>query len=145
MAKMGRKFSDISNWKGNMKQIGDGSRFNRVKRWRSKSGYYEIVLQKRYAGLTDKEVECRVDFAKDLIAKYLQTKKSLLVLELKKENTTVNSLDTVYYVKQGAYYIGKLSLSTRYYPNKTDLVVLFFAKRLYSPDNHNSTRYRKTH
>ncbi|AIW03552.1 hypothetical protein CPT_Moonbeam154 [Bacillus phage Moonbeam] len=78
---------------------------------KSNKGFYYIKFTKQYGGVSERDVELRNKYAKDLLSAELAVPTESIVLKQKsKPVQTLTSLDIVYYVKVGAITAGKLSI-----------------------------------
>lgn len=82
---------------------------DRTKRM-STSGYYHVAFVKTYAGLTERDLELKIDYGKDLVSQHLSVPCDMVNLRRKTEKLTVTSVDTVYYVRVGREVVGKLAI-----------------------------------
>jgi len=74
-------------------------------------GNYYIQFTKSYNGVSEKDVELKLKYAKDLLSDHLAVSTDFIVLKPKGKGTqTLTALDTVYYVKVGSITYGKVSI-----------------------------------
>lgn len=78
---------------------------------KSTKGSYYVQFTKMYQSVSEKDVELRLKYAKDLLSDHLAIPVEMIVLKPKGKGTqTLTALDTVYYVKIGSITVGKVSI-----------------------------------
>jgi len=104
--------------------------FNVVRR--STKGHYRIEFMNVYENRTNKDVELRITYGKDLVAQHIGVPIDMVTLKQKKTNgnQTLTSLDEVFYVKVGQDVAGKLSIRTQRLWKKSNLIFIFQAKKI---------------
>lgn len=119
----------ISNANGNL--YGSGSSKNNVaKQRKSHKGYYKLGFVEPYERMTERDIELRQEYAKDLIGKYTGLPKDLIQFKKKSTNQTILSLDEVFYVKTGIEPIGKVSIRVQRLFKTVSLTIIYQEKRL---------------
>lgn len=118
---------------------------NVKKEWESNKGYYRVAFTECYEGLTEREIELRQEYAKELVAMYIGTTKELVSFRKKDTSTTRVSLDEVFYVKVGNATVGKISVRVQRAFRSKDVYFVFQEKRIrdYQRTNRNKTRTNK--
>lgn len=99
---------------------------------RSNKGHYRLEFSKTYKDMTEKDIELRKTYAKDLIAGSLGCPSDMITLR-QKRNTGEQSLtarDEVFYVKVGQDTAGKLSIRTQRLWKTTLLMFVFQVKQI---------------
>ena len=128
----GHKYGSIGNIAGkNYWGTGStkGNGYNTLRK--SAKGYYYTAFVKEYAGLSDRDLELKLEYGIDLVSQYTGVPKDMLSTRKKSEKQTVTSIDTVYYIRRGQESIGKLSIrSQRRFRDKA-LVFVYLDKRVY--------------
>lgn len=119
----------MSNINGNLLGLG-GSKNNRAKQRKSHKGYYKLAFVEPYERMTERDVELRQEYAKDLIGKYTGLPKDLIQFRKKSSKQTIVSLDEVFYVKTGKEPIGKLSIRVQRLFKSVSLTIIYQEKRL---------------
>jgi len=119
----------MGNLNGNL--YGLGSYKNNVsKEWQSKKGYYKLAFVETFNKMTERDIEIRQEYAKDLIATYIGVPKSMVTFRKRSTKTTIASLDEVFYVKVGKITVGKLSIRVQRTFSQTSLNLIFQEKRI---------------
>ncbi len=139
MVSSGRKYGDISNLMGNLLGMGDGSQAYKSQ-VNSPKGYYYVEFNKKYRGVSEKDIALKEKYALELVSKHIGSHQDFIRLTPKKENLTETSLDTVYYVHRGKAIIGKISISVRRYGNLNELIFIYQKKFLRSKNTGGGTK-----
>src|SRR5699024_8398407 len=90
--------------------FGTGNNHTVKKQRQSYRGYYKLGFVEPYNGVSERDVEIRQEYAKDLISKYTGIPKNMIQFRKKSTNQTIVSLDEVFYVKTGKEILGKMSI-----------------------------------
>lgn len=114
---------------GNLDGLGH-YRNNIEKEWQSKKGHYKVAQVESFEGVTERDVELRREYAKDLIGMHTNSAADFIQLRRKESNVTLSSLHEVYYVKIGHNTVGKISISVQRVFNKINLSFIFQEKRV---------------
>lgn len=99
---------------------------------KSNKGHYRIEFTRTFENMTDKDVELRVQYGKDLVAGNLAVPVDMVKLRAKKTSgeQTLTSLDEVFYVKVGNVNYGKLSIRTQRLRKNALLIFVFQIKKI---------------
>ena len=93
---------------------------------KSTKGHYRVEFSKVFEDMTEKDIELRHTYGKDLVAASLGVPVDMIFLKKRKAPTqTLTSLDEVFYVKVGQDTAGKLSIRTQRL-RKTNLLMFVF-------------------
>lgn len=97
---------------------------------KSTKGHYRVTFTKTYQDMTDKDVELRHTYGKDLVASSLGVPADMVILRAKKKipSQTLTSMDEVFYIKVGSITAGKLSIRTQRLRKTTMLMFIFQQK-----------------
>lgn len=112
---------------------------------KSLKGHYRIAFTQVYEGMTEKDIELRQTYAKDLVAGYVGVPIDMIHLRPKKKTgeQTLTALDEVYYVKVGQDNYGKLSIRTQRLWKGSNLIFVFQEKKnAYKPPQKSFSRNR---
>lgn len=132
MSKKGASFGSWANSVGkNYTGLGSGQSGSNQKK-KSTKGYYHVAFVKEYKGLTERDLELKLDYGKDLVHHYTGVPYDMLSLRKKTERQTLSSVDSVFYVKTGKEVIGKLSIRVQRRFNDLALVFVYMEKN-YAP------------
>jgi hypothetical protein len=98
---------------------------------KSTKGHYRVEFTHVYEKMTDKDVELRKTYGRDLVAGSVGVPIDMVTLKPKKESgdQTLTSLDEVFYVKVGQDNYGKLSIRTQRLWKSSNLIFVFQAKK----------------
>lgn len=91
-------------------------------------GYYTLSFTTKISKASKKDVDLSQDYGLYLVGKFHKIYPILIYLEEKTVNTTISSVDTIYYVKFGDLYLGKLSISLQQYPKYTNILFVYKSK-----------------
>lgn len=97
-------------------------------RKKSKKGFYQVAFTKEYKGLSSRDIELKNEYGKDLVSKYTGCPKEVLHLQRKSEKTGLTAIDTVYYIKEGKYTIGKLAIREQQTFRDLGLIFIYLTK-----------------
>lgn len=98
---------------------------------KSTKGHYRVEFSRVFEDMTDKDVQLRLTYGKDLVAGNLGVPVDMLTLRKRKAPTqTLTSTDEVFYVKVGADTAGKLSIRTQRLRKTTLLMFVFQVKKV---------------
>lgn len=99
---------------------------------KSTSGHYRIEFSKMFEHMTDKDVELRVTYGKDLVAQSVGVPVDMVTLKMKRQGVTqtLTSLDEVFYVKIGQDTAGKLSIRTLRLRKNSMLIFIFQVRKV---------------
>ena len=97
----------------------------------STKGTYRVEFTKMYEGVSEKDIELRKTYGKDLISLNVGVPADMITLRTKKDNSnqTVTALDEVFYVKVGKDNYGKLSIRTQRLRRSNLLIFVFQVKK----------------
>jgi len=96
---------------------------------KSNKGHYHIRFTKVYQGVSERDIELRNKYAKDLIAAELAVPTESIVLKQRsKPKQTLTSLDCVYYVKIGSITAGKMSIRVQRLWKSINLMFIYQEK-----------------
>lgn len=116
--------------KGNLGAFGRGKN-TYPDRWKNHKGHYRLAFVENYTKLSPRDIELKLDYAKDLISNYVGTPEDMIKLQLKDRTQKLANMDEVYYVKVGTYTIGKLSIRvTQVLDRPADMSVVYREKRV---------------
>lgn len=98
---------------------------------KSTRGHYRVAFMNTYENMTEKDVELRVTYGKELVAKHVGVPTDMVTLRPKKSSgsQTITSLDEVFYVKIGQDTAGKLSIRTQRLWKSVTLLFVFQEKK----------------
>lgn len=98
---------------------------------KSNKGHYRIEFTKTFENMTDKDVELRFTYGKDLVAGNVGVPADMIKLRAKKTSgeQTLTALDEVFYVKVGNVNYGKLSIRTQRLRKNALLIFVFQIKK----------------
>lgn len=92
---------------------------------KSKKGFYHVELSKMYDNMTDLDIELKMSYTQDLLSKYLRIPEDMLTLHKKKSTISSTGIDEVYYVQQGVFVLGKVSVGVKYLGSNTRLIIVY--------------------
>lgn len=119
----------MGNLDGNLYGLG-GYKNNTQKEWESRKGYYRLAFVESFNKMTDRDIDIRQEYAKDLIATYARVPKDMVVFRKKSSKTSLVSLDEVFYVKLGKSTVGKISIRVQRTFKEATLSFIFQEKRI---------------
>lgn len=98
---------------------------------KSTKGHYRVEFTKTYENMTDKDIQLRLTYGKDLVAGNLGVPVDMIKLRAKKNSgeLTLTAHDEVYYVKVGNVNYGKLSVRTQRLRKNALLIFVFQIKK----------------
>lgn len=129
----------MANPNGNLLGMGKGSKNQIKKQRRSHRGHYKLGFVEPFVGVSERDVELRKDYGKDLIGRFVGYPKDLIKFRKKSSEQTIVSLDEVYYVKVGKETIGKLSIRVQRLFTSINITFIYQEKKL----SDGSTKTRK--
>lgn len=99
---------------------------------KSTKGHYRVDFSKVYENMTEKDIELRKTYGKDLVAQSLGVPADMVTLKMKRQGLTqtLTSLDEVFYVKVGQDTAGKLSIRTQRLRKNNLLIFVFQVKKV---------------
>jgi hypothetical protein len=99
---------------------------------KSTKGHYRVEFSKVFEDMTEKDVELRHTYGKDLVAMNLGVPVDMVTFKAKKKvpAQTLTAMDEVFYVKVGADTAGKLSIRTQRLRKSTMLMFVFQVKKV---------------
>lgn len=99
---------------------------------KSTKGHYRVEFSKVFENMTEKDVELRKTYGKDLVAQALGAPADMVTLKMKRQGLTqtLTSLDEVFYVKVGQDTAGKLSIRTQRVRKNNLLIFVFQVKKV---------------
>ncbi|AMQ66658.1 hypothetical protein BH753_gp176 [Bacillus phage Shbh1] len=100
---------------------------------KSLKGHYRVAFTRTYERMTEKDIELRSTYGKDLISAYVGVPTDMITLKKKRTTTdhvTLTSLDEVYYVKVGKDTYGKLSVRTQRLWKNNLLIFVYQEKKV---------------
>jgi len=103
---------------------------------KSTKGHYRVEFVKTFEDMTEKDIELRVKYGKDLVASNLGVPVDMVTFRAKRKEgiQTLTSLDEVFYVKVGQDTAGKLSIRTQRLWKSNLLLFIFQVKKMaYKP------------
>lgn len=119
----------MSNLDGNLYGLGH-YKDNRRKEWESNKGYYKLAFVETFDKMTERDIEVRQEYAKDLISTYMKVPKDLVSFRKKSSKTGIASLDEVFYVKVGTNTVGKISIRIQRTFKEATLGIVYQEKRI---------------
>ena len=123
----------MGNSKGNLQALGKGSS-NQIKKERqTNKGHYKLAFIEPFSGVTNRDVEIKQEYAKDLISKYVGYPKDMIKFRKKSAKQTVLSLDEVFYVKIGLETVGKVSIRVQRTFKANNMTIIYQEKKLRAP------------
>ena len=124
----------MANQGGNL--LGSGGNKDNIKKERkSHKGYYELAFVEGFSNMSDKDVDIRQEYGRDLISKYLNVPEDYITFRKKSSKNTMISVDEVFYVKVGTDTVGKLSIRVQKLFKEASLTFVFQEKAI-RPKNH---------
>jgi len=98
---------------------------------KSAKGHYRVEFTRTFENMTDKDIELRLTYGKDLVAGNLGVPVDMIKLRAKKVSgeLTLTAHDEVYYVKVGNINTGKLSIRTQRLRKNNLLIFVFQIKK----------------
>ena len=124
----------MANHGGNL--LGSGAYKDNIKKERqSHKGYYELAFVEAFNSMTEKDIDIRQGYAKDLISQYLSVPEEYITFRKKSEKKTLISIDEVFYVRVGTDTVGKLSIRVQQLFKDASMTFIFQEKAL-RPKNH---------
>ncbi|QFP93269.1 UNVERIFIED_ORG: hypothetical protein Xoosp15_4 [Xanthomonas phage Xoo-sp15] len=110
----------------------------------STKGNYRIAFTELYERVTERDIELKHTYAKDLLANYLKVPVDMVHLKVKrKPQQTLTSIDEVFYVKVGSDIYGKVSIRVQRVLRGNMLIFVFQEKKA-SPKPPAKSYSRKT-
>lgn len=99
---------------------------------KSTKGHYRVEFSKVYENMTEKDIELRKTYGKDLVSQFIAVPEDMITLKMKRKGLTqtLTSLDEVYYVRVGQDIAGKLSIRTQRLWKNNLLIFVFQAKKV---------------
>lgn len=99
---------------------------------KSTKGHYRIAFMNTYENVTEKDIELRVQYGKELVAQHIGSPMDMITLEPKRVHgkQTLTSLDEVFYVRVGLDIAGKLSIRTQRTWKTNSLIIIFQEKKI---------------
>jgi hypothetical protein len=97
----------------------------------STKGHYRVEFTRTYEDMTDRDIDLRKVYGKDLVASNVGVPTDMITLVSKKKTgeQTLTSLDEVFYVKVGKDNYGKLSIRTQRLRKSSMLIFVFQVKK----------------
>jgi hypothetical protein len=94
-------------------------------------GHYTVSFTKTYDKVTERDIELRRDYAKDLVAQDIGVPVDMITLKARtdKGKQTLTALDEVFYVKVGKDTYGKVSIRTQRLLTSRILIFVFQVKK----------------
>lgn len=100
------------------------------KRKKTHLGYYRLGFVEPYVKMTERDIEIRQEYAKDLVSRYVGAPKDMIQFRKKSSTQTSLSLDEVFYVKIGKETIGKISIRVQRMFTSSNLTFIYQEKNL---------------
>lgn len=99
---------------------------------KSTKGHYRVEFTEVFDRATERDIELRRTYGKELIARHLGTPADMVSLRAKKKTgeQTLTALDEVFYVKVGQDTVGKLSIRTQRHWKGVTLIFIFQVKKV---------------
>lgn len=99
---------------------------------KSTKGHYKIAFMNTYENMTEKDIELRIQYGKELVAQHIGVPFDMITLKPKRIHgkQTLTSLDEVFYVRVGSDVAGKLSIRTQRTWKTTSLIIIFQEKKI---------------
>lgn len=125
--------------KGTWKGVGNNylGNLNATNTWdkklKSKRGHYRVGFVREFQGLSERDLDLKLSYAKDLVSSYIGVPVDFLVLERKKETITLSSVDSVYYVKTGKQVKGKISIRSQRTFSSLGLIFVYMERNIVEP------------
>lgn len=115
--------------------LGDGSKaVSKVKK--STRGHYRVEDSVMFTDVSERDLELKRDYAKDLVSKSIGISKDMLQLKAKGPAVqTIASVDEVYYVKQGKITVGKVMIRQQRTFKYNNLIIIFSKKYVRAPES----------
>jgi hypothetical protein len=97
----------------------------------SNKGHYRVEFSQMYENMTERDIELRHTYGRDLVALNVGVPADMITLRKKKQGgeQTLTSRDEVFYVKVGKDNYGKLSIRTQRLWKTTALMFVFQVKK----------------
>lgn len=114
----------------NILGIGNKNRNNLKKQRQSHKGYYKLGFVEPFTGMTERDLEIRQEYSKDLISKFCGVPKDMVYFRKKSSKQTIVSLDEVFYVKIGKETVGKLSIRIQRMFKTNNMTIIYQEKKL---------------
>lgn len=98
---------------------------------KSTKGHYRVEFTRTFENMTDKDIDLRLQYGKDLVAGHMAVPVDMIKLRAKKTSgeVTLTAHDEVYYVKVGNVNYGKLSIRTQRLRKSALLIFVFQIKK----------------
>jgi len=82
---------------------------------KSTKGKYHVAFSKMYESLSERDIELRFTYGKDLVSAEVGVPSDMITLDSRRKvgKQTLTSRDEIFYVKVGTYIYGKLSIRTQ--------------------------------
>lgn len=98
---------------------------------KSTKGHYRVEFTQVFERVTDKDIELREVYGKDLVSGNIGVPVEMITLQPKRKTgeQTLTALDEVFYVKVGKDIYGKLSIRTQRLWKSSNLIFVFQAKK----------------
>jgi hypothetical protein len=98
---------------------------------KSTKGHYRVEFSQVYENMTDKDIELRKTYGKDLVAGNLGVPVDMITLKARRKvpEQTLTAMDEVFYVKVGQDTAGKLSVRTQRLRKNNLLIFVFQVKK----------------
>ncbi|QIG60906.1 hypothetical protein vBLinoVEfB7_163 [Listeria phage vB_Lino_VEfB7] len=120
-----------NNTRGNLPRgytaLGDGSESHKTVE-RALRGYYTVDFSNIYEHMTERDLEVRQAYAKDLISQRTGIPLDMILFRKKTEKQTLTAIDEVFYVKQGVKTIGKVSIRSQRLLSSNMLIIIYMSK-----------------
>lgn len=112
--------------------LNDNGRDAYKKSKQSTKGHYRVEFTKMYEDMTDKDVDLRKEYGKQLVAANVGVPADMITLKVKRnpgDQQTLTCRDEVFYVKVGTDNYGKLSIRTQRLRKSSALIFVFQVKK----------------
>ena len=123
---MGNRFGNLQGSGGGSKSSAEAYK----KRRKSEHGYYKLAFVENYAKITERDIELRLEYAKDAVGRFMGVPKQMVTFRKKSTKQTTVSLDEILYVKVGVDTVGKISIRVLRAFSYSNMDIIFQVKRL---------------
>ncbi len=112
------------------KNINDNGKDAYKRSRQSTKGQYRVGFTEMFERVTERDIELKHTYAKDLLSNYLKVPVDMIHLKVKrKPQQTLTSVDEVFYVKVGSDIYGKVSIRVQRVLRGNMLIFVFQEKR----------------
>ncbi|AHJ87177.1 hypothetical protein BCP8-2_139 [Bacillus phage BCP8-2] len=126
------------------KNINDNGKDAYKRSRQSTKGIYRVGFTEMFERVTERDIELKHTYAKDLLSNYLKVPVDMIHLKVKrKPQQTLTSVDEVFYVKVGSDIYGKVSIRVQRVL-RGNILIFVFQEKAASPKPPAKSYSRKT-